>query len=150
MSSDAAGLQASLAALTEATESLRVADAALLTWRKVASALSPIIGQRGVAALFQRSQHLTRSGHACLEPVAAALAGPDADSAPADPFALLQAVLSPLASAEAGAAHVALLRTFCDLLTHLIGAALTERLLRPVWPAPDGVAPDPDRQTPSP
>jgi hypothetical protein len=31
------------------------------------------------------------------------------------------------------AANIALFRTFSDLLTSLIGAALAERLLGPVW-----------------
>ncbi|TXH34301.1 MAG: hypothetical protein E6Q92_13075 [Burkholderiaceae bacterium] len=39
---------------------LRVADAAVTAWRELDAALSPIIGQRGVAALYQRSLYLTR------------------------------------------------------------------------------------------
>jgi hypothetical protein len=51
----------------------------------------------------------------------------------ADDFAGLRAALATQSSAEAADANAAVLQTFHDLLTSLIGASLTERLLRPVW-----------------
>ena len=48
----------------------------------------------------------------------------------------LEAALSPLTSDEASAATVSLLITFHDLLTHLIGGSLFERLLCSVWDKP--------------
>ena len=44
-----------LASLQEPTDAEQLADAAVALWRDVWSALSPIIGAAGVAALFQRS-----------------------------------------------------------------------------------------------
>jgi hypothetical protein len=47
-------------------------------------------------------------------------------------FASLQSTLSQQTSANAVAFSGALLQKFAELLTDLIGASLTERLLRPV------------------
>ena len=53
--------------------------------------------------------------------------------APGD-FALLRETLAQQSSGDAAAAvQAGLLKTFLDLLTSLIGAELTERLLRSVW-----------------
>src|SRR5688500_8982417 len=47
-----------------------IADSALSTWRQIEATLSPIVGQRGVIALFRRSQQLTLATCAWL-PVSA-------------------------------------------------------------------------------
>jgi hypothetical protein len=47
----------------DATE---VADALVTTWRDIETALAPIIGSKGVAALYQRSLHLASSAHPWL------------------------------------------------------------------------------------
>lgn len=103
----------------------RIANAAASTWSDIDAALSPIIGHRGVAALYRRSLHLTRSDHACLAPVH------EGELPPGD-FGPLRAALSKQTSVDAAAAHGALLQVFCDLLTNLIGASLTGQLLRSV------------------
>lgn len=113
---------------------LRVADAAVTAWRELDAALSPIIGQRGVAALYQRSLYLTRGDYPWL-------AGVHQATVRAGEFAPLHTVLSQQTSATAAGACSALLATFRNLLTRLIGASLTERLLPPIPPAPP--APDP-------
>lgn len=46
---------------------------------------------------------------------------------------MLQVVLSQQDGIEATATNAALLQHFQEVLTTLIGASLTERLLRPVW-----------------
>lgn len=99
-------------------------DATVAAWQTLHASLSPIIGQRGVAALIRRSLYLTRDAHPWLSPVCDTAAGQD--------------LLAPLSSAlllqtepEAIAAHGALLGNFRDLLATLIGESLTERLLRP-------------------
>ncbi len=102
-----------------------IADAAVAVWRGVEGALSPIIGPSGVAALYRRSLHLTRGTHACLAEVY------DADRE-AGGFVPLHRTLSQQTPAVAVAANGVLLQTFCDLLASLIGATLTERLLRSV------------------
>ena len=104
----------------------RIAEMAVASWKQVGIALSPIIGQTGVAALFKRSLYLTRSAHPCLATVLD-------DRAQPGEFAGMRAVLAQQTSATAVAANVALLQNFQDLLTSLIGLSLTERLLRPVW-----------------
>ncbi len=117
---------------------LRVADAAVTAWRELDAALSPIIGQRGVAALYQRSLYLTRIDYPWL-------AGVHQATVRAGEFAPLHPVLSQQTSATAAGACSALLATFRDLLTRLIGASLTEGLLPPIPPAPPApnAAPDP-------
>ena len=107
----------------------RIAEMAVAIWKDVGIALSPIIGQTGVAALFKRSIFLTRSAHPCLATVLKVKAQPDE-------LAAIQAVLAQQTRATAVAANVALLQNFQDLLISLIGLSLTERLLRPVWDKP--------------
>ncbi|HEX7130624.1 MAG TPA: hypothetical protein VF217_11245 [Rhodanobacteraceae bacterium] len=108
-------------------DAAQTADLAVATWRKIDGALWPIIGHAGVAALFKRSLYLAR-----LE-APALIAMLDIEIAPGD-FALLRETLARQSSAHAAAAvQAGLLKTFLDLLASLIGAALTERLLRSVW-----------------
>ena len=96
-----------------------VVDAALSQWREVFAALVPIIGQRGVAALFKRSLHLRQAEHPFLS----------LPAHPPDDFVALRAALLQQTAGVAKAANGALLRTFVDLLGRLIGTALTERLI---------------------
>ena len=110
----------------EGADSRQIADAALSTWQSIAAALSPIVGQRGVAALYKRSLHLARASRPWLT------AAHDDALVVAD-FRALHAALIQQPPAEAAAGHAALLKTFRDLLTSLIGPSLTERLLRSVW-----------------
>lgn len=117
-----------------------IADAACEIWHKVDAALSPIIGRQGVAVLFKRSLHLSRIAHPALAAAAAA------DASPGD-FRALRAVLAQQTSLDAAALNTALLATFYDLMSSLIGAALTERLLTPVWASPSTDAPAQDSST---
>ena len=91
-------------------------------WLEIEAALSPIIGSRGVTALFKRSVYLLRGDYAWL---AAAFSVGGLMEWPA----LLQAALSAQPLELASKASGALLRTFYDLLSRLIGASLCERLL---------------------
>jgi hypothetical protein len=126
MRNEARDVQSSVARLaTGGGNAEQIADAAVATWCDVDAALSPVIGHRGVAALYKRSLHLTRAAHACLAPVH------EGELQPGE-FGALHATLSQQTSQDAAAAHGALLQAFCDLLTHLIGASLTEQLLRAV------------------
>jgi hypothetical protein len=99
----------------------RIADRAVSMWRDLDAALSPIIGQRGVAALFKRSLFLTDPAHI------PATSHEDEDAF--DNFTALRATLEHQSSANAIATNDALLQKFVDLLTNLIGESLTERLL---------------------
>jgi len=103
-----------------------IVQGAAALWRAVDLDLSPIIGRRGTAALFQRALFLTWRTHdwmpeqsgeasfdACLEALTKTLAGRQPE--------------------EAVAARRALESTFHDLLSSLVGAALTTQLLRAAW-----------------
>jgi hypothetical protein len=92
-------------------------------WQDIAAAFSPIVGQRGVAALIRRALSVSLVQFPWLS---RALAEPQS----ADEFAGLRSALANQTTADAALANAALLRNFFDLLANLIGAALTERLLR--------------------
>jgi len=93
---------------------------------RIDAALNPIVGRRGVAALLQRSLHLSAQTHPWLLPLDAELPM-GVDVAPLHKALVRQA---PAAAAE-GVDH--LVHTFHELLASLVGASLSERLLRPVW-----------------
>ena len=96
-------------------------------WEQIDDALTPILGQRGVAALYARSLHLTATSYPWL-------AAPDESDPPAVGPVALKSALARRSSAVAVAGASAFLQTFHELLASLVGASLTERLLRPVWP----------------
>ena len=127
MDSEARRIPSALAPLvTAGADAARIADTAVAIWRDIDAALAPIIGQRGVAALIKRSLYLTHSEHPWLATVY------EGTPPPGD-YGPLHAALSKQTGAQAAAAQGALLQTFHDLLGNLIGASLTERLLRAVW-----------------
>ena len=106
-----------------------IAQSALSTWRDIDDALSPIIGRRGVAGLYKRSLSLTRVAYPALTAVF------EVTRAPGD-YSTLQQALAQQSAPAALAASVALLQTFRDLLTKLIGQSLSARLLDPVLDKP--------------
>lgn len=91
------------------------------------AALTPIIGPRGVAALFHRSMHLAAQSQPLLGELQL---GPPSGL----DLAGLQLRLGQHKPADAAAAAGLFLHTFHHLLGTLIGVPLTERLLRAVWP----------------
>ncbi|MGZ5893832.1 MAG: hypothetical protein ACXWJ7_14580, partial [Caldimonas sp.] len=110
----------------EGADASQIATAVAERWQRADDALSPIIGKRGVAALYKRSLHVAARSHASL-------AGLHLDVQDnADPAALVSA-LARESNVDAAAAGGALLQTFSDLLAGLVGASLAERLLRPAW-----------------
>lgn len=104
----------------------QIADTMVSTWQAIDAALSPIIGQRGVAMLYKRSLYLTGPPHPWL-------AGMHEGSLATMDLAALKSVFARQSSTQAATAGGALLHTFRELLSSLIGPSLTERLLRPVW-----------------
>lgn len=103
-----------------------IADHHLLPWRALAEHLSPLIGDSGFAALYGRTARLLAGRYEWLT------AGPARP--PLD--ALFQTLSENLRGAEpalAVEANTALLLTFTGLLSDLIGAALTTRLLDAAW-----------------
>lgn len=112
--------------LAEGADASRMAAATVAAWLAIEAALSPIIGLRGVAAMYKRSLFLTRSEFPWLGAVYEGALGPSE-------FASLQGALSRQSDADAAAASAALLQSFNSLLASLIGESLSERLLRSVW-----------------
>jgi hypothetical protein len=132
MQSEAVRIQATIADLASSNaDGERIAEEAASTWHEMHIALSPVIGQGGVAALYQRSLNLTRAAYPCLASVRE-------DTLQPGEFPALREVLSQQSTAQAAAANSALLQTFCDLLTGLIGVSLSERLLRSIRNLPSG------------
>ncbi|WP_202845260.1 hypothetical protein [Luteimonas saliphila] len=113
----------------EGADAARIAEAIGEIWDGIDVALAPVIGQRGVAALYRRSLHLAAAAHPWLE------LREDAQ-APADLVALKSAISRQDHPAEATAGAVALLQAFQSVLTSLIGPSLTRRLLDAVWTPP--------------
>src|SRR5690606_34141348 len=97
----------------------QVADAAVREWRYVHDALSPLIGQRGAAALYRRTLHAARADRPWLD--AAYLGAVE----PGD-FSSFHAALSQQDGVVAAGAHDGLLRALRDLLANLIGQSLTD------------------------
>jgi hypothetical protein len=103
-----------------------VAEAALRAWRGVVAVLEPVIGVQGVAVLFARSLLITGRAYPCL-----AIAGEPGEGATL--FALVKARTEACEGPVALEASHALLVTFTELLSTLIGESLAGRLLGPVW-----------------
>lgn len=103
-------------------EAARVADATDTTLRAIDAALSPIISERGMAALYRRSLFLIRHERPWLDPAFAA------NAAPGD-YEALRSALAGQTDADALQGAGALLSTFHGLLVSLIGQSLTDRLL---------------------
>jgi hypothetical protein len=113
----------------DAPDASAVAEATASIWRQVAALLTPVLGARGVDVIFRRTLALTSKTFPWL-----ASAEEQGDST-----ALLVSLKAQLAGQEAevaAEAACALLMTFFELLTTLLGESLTERLLNPVWAAP--------------
>ena len=112
-------------------DSPAIANVIGVLWAAIEAALQPVIGRRGVAALFKRTVHLTALRHPWL---AAAQAG-GGDDAAADLVQLtaMFAAQTPSVALEAGDE---LFEKFRGLLVSLIGARLSERLLQPPLSTP--------------
>ena len=105
---------------------LHIARVVLSTWTDITQAIAPVIGQRGVFALYERSLYLTRSQHPWMVPVHV---GTDMEKA----LAALQTVLIQQDSATAAAGGAEHLQTFYVVLNSLIGSSLSDSLLRSIW-----------------
>ena len=112
--------------VTDGADAEEVADAIAAVWQEIDQALHPIIGHRGVAALYSRSLNLTAVTYPWL--------AIDQPAVPAaiDPSGLRSALVQQTAAGAAAGGN-ALFHTFHDLLASLVGTSLTDRLLRSVW-----------------
>lgn len=109
-------------------ESAQIASAVGSSWKAIDSALSPILGSKGVAALYVRSLHLAGDRHPWLRNSQGAKGAMD--------LSQLEAALSQQESEAAAAAGGAHLEILYDLLVSLIGASLTRQLLASAWDNP--------------
>ncbi|MBA5689758.1 hypothetical protein [Rugamonas apoptosis] len=103
----------------------RVPETSAVLWRGLAEHLTAIIGERGFDALYARSLHQVSATYPWL-------AGID----PAEEhvtFSQLQHRLQQQSMPAAGEASSALLCTFIDTLTLLIGELVTSSILRAAW-----------------
>ncbi|MFM9915542.1 MAG: hypothetical protein ACKVOX_07020 [Rhizobacter sp.] len=104
----------------------QIADAIEATWLEIDEALAPIVGQRGLVALYKRSLYLTASAHPWLGGLQDGMQSTmDLDG--------LKSVVSQQSSAHAAAGGCDLFSAFHGLLESMVGPSLTERLLRSVW-----------------
>jgi hypothetical protein len=141
---DSRGIESPLTLRVVAGASVsQIAEATSSTWQAIDQALAPILGSRGVAALYQRSVFLTSRTHAWLAGLHVGLEG--RIDLPA-----LRSLFSQQRSDDAAAAADAMFRSFHDLLTGLVGDSLTRRLLHAVEAANTANPPSPDSQGSSP
>lgn len=112
-----------------AADAVQIGDAVFAILEEIDDTLTPILGERGMAALYKRSLHLAAAAYPWL-------AAPDENDPPAAGPAALKSALARRSSAAAAAGGSTFLQTFHGLLASLVGASLTERLLRPVWSTP--------------
>ena len=121
------GLTHGLAQLAaQGADVARLASAIVSTWTKIESALAPVIGKRGLAALYERSLHMARTGHPWLAP---AHEGVETMM----DLTALKTVLTGQDSASAAAGGGAHLQAFYEVLGSLISPSLTHRLLGSIW-----------------
>jgi hypothetical protein len=99
---------------------------------KLARAMSPIIGEAGLLAMFARSVRKARALYPCLDSVEVS----DLDT-------VLERLWSSLGQQEPAAIReigIALLSNFVELLATLIGDELTLTLFRNAWPEASALA----------
>lgn len=104
-------------------------EAILATLSEIAEALTPIIGEHGVAALFQRGVFLCASRY----PHLADLPGTKSTPTTGLDLAALRSALLLHDSDTLRSCGSDLFKTLHQLLASLIGASLSERLLRCAW-----------------
>ena len=107
-------------------DAAKIADTLGITYAQIEAALTPVIGSLGVAALCKRSVYLAGQTHPWL------LGSHENLQAPMD-LAALKSAIAGQDNVEAAAGAALLLQTFNEVLTRLVGASLTERLLSSVW-----------------
>lgn len=111
------------------TEAPKIAASVVSIWHQIEQALTPILGTRGVAALFKRALFLSMDRFPWLDEAFAAIEASSGRSA----LDIFGVVLGRQSAASAAAGGGAFLFTFHDVLVSMIGPTLTERLLQPVW-----------------
>ena len=107
-------------------EASQVAEAVEAIWLEIDAALTPIVGQRGLVALYKRSLYVAATVHPWLD-------GLQEGVPPAMDLARIRTAFARQTGAAAVAGGCAMFHAIHDLLESMVGPSLTERLLRPVW-----------------
>lgn len=97
--------------------------------QQIETVLTPILGPRGVAALFKRALFLTKDDFPWLDAAFVAVEASDDRNV----VETVGGVLSQQGTEMAAAGGAAFVHTFHAVLVSMIGPSLTERLLRSVW-----------------
>lgn len=108
--------------ITRERDASAIAGTAVALWQRLNTILSPVLGRRGVDALYERSLILISNDYPEFTQI-------HSECAPTIDSPSLDAVLTQLQPARAYAAHIALTQTFHSLLVELIGTSLAEQLL---------------------
>lgn len=110
----------------DGVDASELADFIVSAWQKIETSLTPIIGQRSVATLYKRSFYLASRKHLWLMDVHEGMQTTmNLDT--------LKVALVEQTSTEIADGAGAAMQMFYEVLTNLIGASLTERLLQSVW-----------------
>jgi len=107
-------------------DNFQIADAIISMFEDIDATLTPIIGPKGVAALYRRSLFLCTSTHPDYAERYKGLAA-------AMNLTQLRSLLSEQEKPDAVMFGEQLLKTFYELLATLIGRSLAARLLLDVW-----------------
>lgn len=118
-------------------EGASVVDAIVSILEEISAALVPILGSKGVAALYRRSLYLCATAHPSF-------ADAFEDASARMDLTRLKVLLLEQDRAEVVLFGEHLLKAFYELLATLIGPSLTARLLRTVWENSLSVHPEQD------
>ena len=114
------------------------AQAIITAWHAIDDALTPVIGARGLVALYLRSLHLTAADPGLATADGRGKMALNLATTPAQ----LQALIARQSPADAAAIGNTFLQVFYGLLSSLVGPSLTDRLLRAIWPlSPSSISP---------
>jgi len=116
-----------------------IATAAVARWEVIVDTLTPVLGQRGVSALYRRCLTMAGRLHPCL------LEAYEDTELPA--FKKLRKALLRQPPEVSAAATDASLETFHELLNSLVGSSLTQRLLGAAWSPTFSGSPAQDKST---
>ena len=122
------------------TSADQVAAAVIEIWNLIDDGLTPVLGGRGLVALYQRTLFLTAQDCSALTGLQEARQELLAATTPA----ALQLLITRQAPDTAAALGSTFLQTFRGLVTSLVGPSLTERLLHNAWTLAPGGAPAQD------
>ncbi len=100
-----------------------IAEATFATWHVISAQLVPVIGVRGLDVLFTRALHEAST----------AVVGTEETGTFPENLPLFQEFLRKQSSTAATEASTAVLVGFTAILATFIGAAMTDRLLAPIW-----------------